>query len=359
MDFALTADQKLMQASLVGVLGRAAPLDRVRAFADGGSSVARDVWSALSDLGLPGLLAPEEHGGLALSLLDAALAAEALGAHAAPSPFLGAALATVALRDAGSAAQQAAWLPGIAAGEVLAGVAIGESAGGARDGAGVRAAKGRLDGRSLFAIDAAECDLLVVADDERRLHLVRSDAPGVAIVDLPTIDRTRRFAEVAFEDTPADALAGGDVLRRVTDAAWVLLAADMLGAGQAMLDKAVEYAKVRRQFGRLIGSFQAVKHLCAEMAAELEPARALVWYAAYAFDGLPDEATLTAAHAKAHLGEVSRFVARTATEVHGGIGFTDLLGLHLWFKRIGVSRQLMGGPERLREHAARVQGLAA
>jgi alkylation response protein AidB-like acyl-CoA dehydrogenase len=149
------------------------------------------------------------------------------------------------------------------------------------------------------------------------------------------------------------------VLGRLRDAAWTILAADMLGASQAMLDKAVAYAKERRQFGRLIGSFQAVKHLCAEMAAELEPCRSLVWYAAHAFDAVPAEASLTAAHAKAHLSEVSRFVARTATEVHGGMGFTDLVGLHYWFKRVGLGRQLLGGPERVRREAARMQALVA
>ena len=126
-----------------------------------------------------------------------------------------------------------------------------------------------------------------------------------------------------------------------------------------MLERAVAYAKERQQFGRVIGSFQAVKHLCAEMAAELEPARSLVWYAAYAFDHAPEDASVAAAHAKAHLSEIGRFVARTATEVHGGIGFTDALGLHYAFKRIGLNRQLLGGPERVRALAAEMQGLAA
>ena len=120
-----------------------------------------------------------------------------------------------------------------------------------------------------------------------------------------------------------------------------------------------DYAKERQQFGRVIGSFQAVKHLCAEMAAELEPCRSLIWYAAHAFDAMPAEASLTAAHAKAHLSEIGRFVARTATEVHGGMGITDLLGLHYWFKRIGLDRQLLGGPERVRHLAAVMQGFAA
>ena len=360
MEFALTSDQRLMQDSLAGVLDRVAPLASVRAFADGGEPVARDVWAVLVDLGVPGLLIDAEHGGLGLDLLDAALVAEALGARVAPAPFLGSAvLAPLAFAAAGSGAQQAEWLPRLAAGSVVAGVAMHEAVAGARDGAGVSAAGGRLTGTTLFAIDAAGADILIVADQVGALHLLAADAPGVEIAPLATIDRTRRCSEIRLGGAVAEPLAAGDALPRLRDAAWVMLAADMLGASQAMLAKAVAYAGERRQFGRLIGSFQAVKHLCAEMAAELEPCRALVWYAAYAPEAAPAEASLTAAHAKAHLSEVGRFVARTATEVHGGIGFTDLLGLHYWFKRVGVDRQLLGGPEHVRLLAARMQGLAA
>ena len=167
---------------------------------------------------------------------------------------------------------------------------------------------------------------------------------------MPSIDATRRLSEIRFDGANATTLAP-EGLARLRTAGWVLLAAETLGAAQAMLDQAVAYAKERRQFDRTIGSFQAVKHLCAEMAAELEPARSLVWYAAYAFDHAPAEAERMAAHAKAHLDEVGRFVARSAIEVHGGMGFTDLAGLHFWFKRIGQNRQLLGGPERLREIA--------
>jgi len=352
-----------MQASLEGTLTRVCPLARVRAFADSGEAVARDVWGALVDLGVAGTLIPERHGGLGLTLLDAALIAEGVAAHVAPAPFLGCAvLAPLAILGAGSSAQQDAWLPKLAAGEALAGVAIGEGIARARDGAGVKASGGRLTGNVLFAIDFGRADLFIVADEAGGLHLVSADAPGLARIDLTTIDLTRRVGELRFDDTPAEPLADGDsraVLARLRDGAWVILAADMLGAAQAMLDKAVAYAKERRQFGRVIGSFQAVKHLCAEMAAELEPCRSLVWYAAHAFDVLPLDASLAAAHAKAHLSEVSRFVARTATEVHGGIGFTDLLGLHYWFKRVGLDRQLLGSPERVRALAARMQGLTA
>jgi len=360
MDFSLSQDQKLMQESLARTLAQASPLERVREFAGGLSDTGADVWRALAEFGLAGVVVPEAHGGLGLTLLDAALASEALGAAVAPGPFLGAVLAPIALLRGGSAAQQAEWLPKLASGEVTAAVAISEPVAGARDGAGVTAAGGKLSGKALFAPGGMDAGLLIVADEAGSLHLVRGDAAGLSRSLMPGIDETRRLAELAFDGVEAEPLGGGpDLLAALRDAGWVLLAADTLGAAQAMLDKAVAYAKERRQFGRVIGSFQAVKHLCAEMAAELEPCRALVWYAAYAFDAAPAEASLMAAHAKALTSEVGRSVARTSTEVHGGIGITDLLGLHFWFKRIGLNRQLLGGPERVREIAARLQGLAA
>ena len=357
MRFALSEDQTLLQDSLNRALADLSPLDRVRRFADDNQATAPDIWAGLSDLGLPGLMVAEEYGGLGLGLVEAMLAAEALGRVVAPTPFLGSAvLAPLALQIAGTAEQKARWLPKLAAGEATAGVAISEAVAGARDGAGVTAESGRLTGKALFALDAPGADLLIVSDRLGGLHLV----PAAHLTEpMSSLDATRRLTELTFDATPAEPLSSNDALTRLRDAAWVMLAADTLGAGQTMLDRAVAYAKERKQFGRTIGSFQAVKHLCAEMAAELEPARALVWYAAYAFDHEPHEASLMAAHAKAHTSEIGRFIARTSTEVHGGIGMTDLLGLHYWFKRIGQNRQLLGGPERVREIAARMQGLAA
>jgi alkylation response protein AidB-like acyl-CoA dehydrogenase len=357
MRFALSEDQRMLQDSLTRALAEASPLDRVRRFADDPGDKVADVWQALAEFGLPGLVVPEAYGGLGLSMLEAALASEALGAAVAPVAFLGAVLAPLALLRGGSEAQRAEWLPKLAAGEVQAAIAIAEPIAGARDGAGLTAAGGQLTGTALFVPGGMGAGLIVAADLAGGLHLVRGDAPGLSRSLMPTIDDTRRLAELTFADTPAEPLAADDGLASLRDAAWVILAADTLGAAQVMLDKAVAYAKERRQFGRVIGSFQAVKHLCAEMAAELEPARALVWYAAYAFDHAPQEASLMAAHAKAHTSEIGRFIARTSTEVHGGIGVTDLLGLHFWFKRIGQNRQLLGGPEKVREIAARAQGL--
>jgi alkylation response protein AidB-like acyl-CoA dehydrogenase len=360
MDFSLTFDQRMMQDSLTRTLADASSLDRVRKFAGDLTDKGADIWKAMIDFGLAGIVVPQEHGGLGLTLLDAALASEALGRAVAPVPFMGVVLGPIALMRGGSPAQQAEWLPKLAAGEVMAVAAISESIAGARDGAGVTVAGGKLTGKALFVPGGMAAGLLIVADRAGGLHLVRGDAAGLTRALMPGIDETRRLAELTFDGVVAEPLGGGpELLSALRDAGWVLVAADTLGAAEVMLEKAVAYAKERRQFGRVIGSFQAVKHMCAEMAAELEPCRSLVWYAAYAFDGVPAEASLMAAHAKALTSEVGRFVARTSTEVHGGMGITDLLGLHFWFKRIGLNRQLLGGPERVREIAARLQGLAA
>jgi alkylation response protein AidB-like acyl-CoA dehydrogenase len=361
MEFGLSQDQVMLTDSLRRFLADHAGLPRARRFATDTSRRDTELLQGLAGLGVTGILVPEAHGGVGLTILDAALVAECLGQAIAPAPFVGnAVMAPLALLAAGSPDQQATWLPRIAAGEAVVGVAVAEACG-AREGAGVSARNGRLSGRTLFVLDA-EADAYVVADRDQVLHLVDANATGLGRVPLTTIDSTRPVAELSFSDVAAEPLpgsAGGAALSRILDAGRVVLAADTLGAAQAMLDQAVAYAKEREQFGRKIGSFQAVKHMCAEMAAALEPCRALVWYAGFAQESLLGEAHLNACHVKAHLAEVGKAVAKTATEVHGGMGFTDLVGLHYWFKRIGFNRQMLGTPERLREEAARTQALIA
>ncbi|MBX9896449.1 MAG: acyl-CoA/acyl-ACP dehydrogenase [Qipengyuania sp.] len=361
MDFGLSSEQQMLKDAVRRCLADNCPLDHVRARADAGSAVSEPAAAALHAMGLSGLMVPEAHGGLGMTLLDAAVVAEELGRAVAPVPFLArSVLAPLAFVLAGSDAQRAAWLPAIAAGEARFGVAIlgiVET----RDGSGVLAGEDGLSGTALFALDFEGANHFIVADDAGRLHLVNAEANGVERVALKTIDATRSVGELRFDAVPGESLAddGGAAGRRLRDAGRALLAADSLGAAEVMIEKAVAYAGEREQFGRVIGSFQAVKHMCAEMAARHEPCRALVWYAAHAFDAVPDEAALTACHAKSHTGEVHRFVARTATEVHGGMGFTDLLGLHYWFKRIGFDRQVLGGPDKVRAEAAQLQDWAA
>lgn len=355
MEFDLSDEQVMLQDSVHRFLLDAGGLERTRAFAARGEARATDISEGLAQLGVSGLLISEEHGGSGLSLLDAALTAEVLGRHVSPAPFIGASvIAPIAIGRGGSRAQRDQWLPRLAAGRVIAGAALSEFAG-ARETAGVDLRQGKLYGRALFPTDF-EVDVYVVADRDGGLSLVAADAPGLTRARLTTVDVTRPSGELILDGVEAEPLedASPGLIHALIDAGRVMYAADTLGAAQEMLDRAVAYATDRKQFGRPIGSFQAVKHMCAEMAAALEPCRALVWYAAHALDALPAEASLTACHAKAHLAEVGTFVARTATEVHGGMGFTDLIGLHYWFKRIGFNRQMLGGPQRVREEAARL-----
>ncbi len=362
MEFGLSSDQQMLKDSIDRYLADHAGLTKARGFATSSSSRDDGLRRALAELGVCGLIIDEAHGGVGLRLLDAALVAESLGHYIAPAPFVAnSVMAPLALMRAGSDAQKQNWLPRIAAGEVVVGAAVAESAAGAREGAGLRVQGQSITGKALFALDAP-ADAYLIAGANGTLYLVAAKAKGLAARPLSTIDKTRPVMELTFHGTPVEALPGSigtDMLDRVLDAGRVMLAADTLGAASNMLDQAVAYANEREQFGRKIGSFQAVKHLCAEMAAALEPCRSMVWYAGFALDALPEEAHLSACHTKAHLAEVGKFVAKTATEVHGGMGFTDLLGLHYWFKRIGFNRQMLGSPERLREAAARAQSLIA
>lgn len=358
MEFGLSEEQRLLADSVTKMLDDTSPLDHVRERAEAGAASA-SVQAALSELGAAAVVIPEEFGGLGMALLDAVLIQEALGGHVAPAAFTAASImAPIGILTAGTDEQKAEWLPKIAAGEMRVGVAVSEKTG-ARDKAGVTSNGGTLTGQALFALDAADATHLLISDADGTLYLVDANADGVATQALKTIDRTRICHEITLTGAAATALSAeneqGLACRRMIDAGRIMLAADTLGAGQEMIRQAVAYAKDRKQFNRVIASFQAVKHLCAEMAAELEPCRSLVWYAAHAFDEIPEESSLMACHAKAHLSEVGRFVARTATEVHGGMGFTDLLGLHYWFKRIGANRQILGGPEYVRAEAARLQ----
>lgn len=353
MEFGLSEQQILLQDNVTRFLREHYPLDRVRRFAAGEDDTP-SAHRGMTELGIPALLIKEDYAGVDLGLLDAAVVSEALGYGVAPTAFTASTvIVPKAISLGGTAEQCERYLPRLASGSIRAAAAISEL-NGARLTAQVTEANGKLNGRALFVLDFG-ADLYLVADNNRKLHLVDRDAVGLTTRLLPSIDATRPVGELEFKNTPATALNCSDAdLTAILDAGRIALAADTLGAAQSMLDQAVAYALEREQFDRVIASFQAVKHMCAEMAAALEPCRAMVWYAAYAQDTKLPEAHKYACLTKAHLSDVGQFVARTATEVHGGMGFTDLVGLHYWFKRIGANRQYLGSPERCREDAARL-----
>ena len=359
MYFGLSEEQKSLEENINRFLADNAPLDTIKAVANGEESKAKSVHQGILDLGLSGLVIPEEYGGLELNMLFATVVAAALGSGTAPVPYTGSyVMAPLAINLAGSDGQKNQWLPKIAGGECVIGVGLSEYVG-AREDAGIEFSKGKLSGRSLFLIDGKNADAYLLANKSGELFLVEASSPGIEVIELTTVDKTRTSLELILKDVNADLLSGSSdksVIEKVLDAGRIMLAADTVGAAQVMLDKSVAYSLERKQFGRLIGSFQAVKHMCAEMAAELEPCHSMIWHAAHCFDNVPEEARLMACQTKAHISEIGQQVSKTATEVHGGMGFTDELGLHYWFKRIGLNKQLLGSPELIREEAGKLQG---
>ena len=359
MYFGLSEEQKSLEENINRFLADNAPLDTIKAVANGEEIQAKSVHQGILDLGLSGLVIPEEYGGLELNMLFATVVAAALGSGTAPVPYAGSyVMAPLAINLAGSDGQKNQWLPKIAGGECVIGVGLSEYVG-AREDAGIEFSNGKLSGRSLFLIDGKNADAYLLANKSGELFLVEASSPGIEVIELTTVDKTRTSIELILKDVNADLLSGSSdksVIEKVLDAGRIMLAADTVGAAQVMLDKSVAYSLERKQFGRLIGSFQAVKHMCAEMAAELEPCHSMIWHAAHCFVNVPEEARLMACQTKAHISEVGQQVSKTATEVHGGMGFTDELGLHYWFKRIGLNKQLLGSPELIREEAGKLQG---
>jgi alkylation response protein AidB-like acyl-CoA dehydrogenase len=372
MDFGLSEDQELLCRSAAEFLAAECPPTLVREAAGSDDGYPRALYRKMAELGWMGLIVPEPYGGAGLSMLDLALLCEQLGRAVVPGPFFSSAvLATLAIVHGGSSAQKKRWLPRLASGEVIGALAVLEESD-RIDAAGValraRARGGGwvLSGGKLFVTDAHVADLLVVAartagrdEDGVTLFLVPRDTPGVKVLPLPSIDVTRRPMEVRFEtvELPKDAVLGAPgkgwkALARVLDGAAVTLAADCLGGAERACELAVGYSKVREQFGRVIGSFQAMKHMAAEMVSEIEPARALVWYAAYAADALPREAPRAASMAKACLSDVYARVANRSVQMHGGIGFTWEHDLHFWFKRAKWNELAYGDPSWHRERLA-------
>jgi len=355
--FRLSDDQAALQDAVRDYALREGDAGARRRAFESDTGFDADFWSGLMDLGVGGLACPEDAGGLGLGVTDLALAAEALGYAGAPGPFLGQVLAALAIDRFGSPAQKDRWLPALATGQAIGTVALAEA------GDRVRAADwtarlegGRLSGekRQVLYPELADITVVGVAGG---FALVEKDAAGQTFEALDVADRTRRIGHVAYAETPADAMpAEADAAEALVDAALVLTAADAFGGARRLLDMSVDYAKTREQFGGPIGRFQGLKHQLANMAVEVEPARGLYWYAAYAFDhGAPD-ARRVAALAKAHLGDVYMQTARAAVEAHGGIGYTWEYDAQIWFKRAMFDFAYLGAPSRHREHAARLAG---
>jgi alkylation response protein AidB-like acyl-CoA dehydrogenase len=376
MDFGLSEEQEMLQRSVREFLTQECPPTFVREMYKSEDGFSRELHRKMVEQGWTGLLVPETYNGSGLGLLDMALLLEEMGRAVVPGPFLfSSVLFTLALKQGGSTAQKKAWLPRLAAGEAIGTLAFLE-ADDRLDARGVtlKAKKSRdsytLSGTKMFVPFAAVADALLVvartsgrAEEGISLLLVERETPGLTIKPLEIFDLTRRVYEVECRNVvvPKTGVVGDEgqgwkILSRLMDAACVALAADSLGGAQKALEMAVEYTKVRTQFNRPIASFQALKHMAAEMASEIEPARALVWYAAHAFDTRPREASRAAALAKARLSDVYSHTTNRAVQMHGGIGFTWEHDMHFWFKRAKWNEFAFGDATFHRERLAQLEG---
>ena len=358
MYFDLSDEQRLLQETVAQFMDNEFPLARIRELYDDEVGFDPVLWKGLAELGLAGIHLPGEYGGSELEILDLAVVAETLGSLAAPVPFLSHSLASLAISLAGNTDQKSRWLPGLASGETLATVALAEAGGGWMPDEWTIQSGAAITGTKEIVEFGEHADLFVVGLAGGRFGVVARDATGVEIQRVESADRTRRITRVSFDETPIALLEEGGVeaAERVRDVGLVLISADAFGGAAKLVDMSVEYAKNREQFGVTIGHFQALKHQLANMAVEIEPTRALYWYAAHALDHVPDESARCAAIAKSHITERYQQVARDATEAHGGIGYTWEGDTQILFKRAMFDRVFLGTPRVHQNRAADMAG---
>ena len=375
MNLGVSAEQRELRDSVRRFLADRAPMSRVRELMETPDGTDRQVWQqAGAQLGLPGIAIPEAYGGAGFTFAEQAIVLEELGAALYGGPYLASAvLAAPALLAASDEAARRELLPGIASGQTVATLAFTEDDG-SWDPEAIRLAATRgegspdspwmLDGHKSFVLDGHTADLiLVVAAAGPGLSLFAVD-PGAAGLDrrvLPTLDQTRKLARLEFDAVPGRLIgAPGEaagMLARTLDVAAIALAAEQLGGAQQALDMAVGYAKTRHQFGRPIGSFQAIKHRCADLLLEVESLRSAVQYAAAAVAENSDEIPVVASLVKAYASDVYFHVAAENIQLHGGIGFTWEHDAHLYFKRAKASELFLGDASYHRERLATRIGL--
>jgi alkylation response protein AidB-like acyl-CoA dehydrogenase len=321
-------------------------------------------------MGLQGLHIPEEYGGSGFSYVELGIVLEEMGRALLCAPFFSSVvLAANTLILSGDDDAKKAYLPGIASGEMIATVAFTEP-NGKWDESGIATEATpsgdgyTISGTKSFVIDGHSANLVIVAAKTAAgtsLFAVDGDASGLTRTSLSTMDQTRKQAKLDFDNTPATLIGtdgkGWDVLESVLDLAAVGLAAEQVGGAQCVLEMAVEYAKVRVQFGRPIGSFQAIKHKCADMLLEVESAKSAAYYGMWCAAEMNDELPSTASLAKAYCSEAYFHAAAENIQIHGGIGFTWEHPAHLYFKRAKSSELLFGDPTYHREQLAQRIGI--
>ncbi len=371
MNFAFSEEQEELRKSIKRFLDDKSPISEVRRLMETSDGYEKSVWEQMgSQLGLQGLAIPEEFGGSGFSYVELLVVFEELGRSLACVPYFSTiALAANALLTTNDDAAKKEYLPKIASGESIATLALSEDSGrfdeesitlrGKNNGSGYT-----LNGSKCFVIDGHIADLILVAgrtDKGVTLFAVEKGATGLETIQLSTMDQTRKQARLTFSDTPArligDEGAAWPGLSKTLDLAAVALSAEQVGGAQVCLDTSVEYAKNRIQFGRPIGSFQAIKHKCADMLLQVESARSASYYGSWIAAEDSDELPVVACLAKAYCSEAFFHCAAENIQIHGGIGFTWEHDAHLYFKRAKSSELMLGDPSYHRELLAQRLGI--
>ncbi|HSD10432.1 MAG TPA: acyl-CoA dehydrogenase family protein [Candidatus Binatia bacterium] len=375
MDFGFSEEQEMLRKSARDFLAKESPMTYVRRMMEDDLGYSVETWRKMAELGWMGLIYPESHGGAGLSMVDLVVVLEEMGRVVMPGPFFSTVLlGGLAVLEGGDESQKERYLKGIAAGELKATLAVLEP-NGRSDAAGLEATAVAdsggylLSGSKLFVPDAHVADLVVVAVRTERIRgeegisLFAVEVPrgGVTVTPLKTMDQTRKLFEVKLDQVRVgpEALIGArgggwSILKRVTDRAKVALCAEMCGGAERVLEMSVEYAKVRVQFDRPIGSFQAIQHKCANMLLLVESAKSATYYAAWAVANHPAEAPLAAAMAKSCTSDAYRTVVGEGIQIHGGIGFTWEHDMHVYFKRAKGSEVTFGDATYNRELVAQL-----
>jgi alkylation response protein AidB-like acyl-CoA dehydrogenase len=364
--FLFTDEQQDLRQTLRRFLTEKSPPAEVRRLMETETGYDPAVWKQLTgQLGLASLAIPERYGGSGYGPVEQLIACEEMGRALFCAPYLASVvLAAGALLASGDEQAQAELLPGIADGSVIATLAVPEQDGSWVIG-GLRALASRtahgylLDGSKSFVLDGLIAGLILVAartEAGPALFAVDGDAPGLTRRPLQTLDMTRKQAELTFGSTPARLIgAAGEAEPMVAQALLggvIALCAEQAGGAQRCLDMSVEYAKLRVQFGRPIGSFQAIKHKCADMLLEVESAKSAAYYAAWAAADSSADLPLAASIAKAYCSEAYSHAAAENIQIHGGIGFTWEHDAHLYYRRARSAEVMFGSPAHHREVAA-------
>jgi alkylation response protein AidB-like acyl-CoA dehydrogenase len=371
INFAFTEEQEELRKTVRQFLDAKSPEAAVREQMETENGFDPAVWSQMGEqMGLQGLIVPEEFGGSGYSYVELGIVLEEMGRSLLCAPFFSTVvLAANAIIHSGDDAAKKAHLPGIASGETIATLAFTEPSG-KWDESGITMEATQsgdswtLSGTKMFVLDGHTANLVVVAARTGKgvsLFTVDGNASGLTRTALSTMDQTRKQAKLEFADVPATLLGtegeGWNVLSTVLDLAAVGLAAEQVGGAQKVLDMAVEYAKVRVQFGRPIGSFQAIKHKCADMLLEVESAKSAAYYGMWCASEMNDELPSVASLAKAYCSEAYFHATAENIQIHGGIGFTWEHPAHLYFKRAKSSELLFGDPTYHRELLAQRIGI--